>query len=224
MVMTDRLPPNQRHHRNVMPLESYIAYTPPTADVIGDAERGLNVEYDNQWADQVYSFLSSGKSLLSWCEQDGKPARSLVLQWLQNTDLKFEYLRERFDKAMTNRALAMIDEAADIADESLVVNAKGFFDPVSALDKKQRFDAKLRMAGLLDPLKFSPTTKTAQQIALTQINVTKNNVSELTDEQLLRVLTEFERKKDEHTVDVESTGGDGSTGASSPTQRPLLPG
>jgi hypothetical protein len=211
----------------MLPLESYIAYTSPVVDSVDDAERGLDVEYADAWADQIFLFLSAGKSLLSWCEQDGKPARSRVLQWMQDSDVKFDYLRTRFEKAMLNRALAAFDEAADVIDEPLVVNAKGFFDLVSAMDKKQRVDSKLRMAALLDPTKFAPLNKTAQSIQLNQVNLTKNNVVEMTDETLLRVLSEFERRKNGHPTSDPITrdpGGDGSEGTSSSPQRPQLPG
>ncbi len=127
---------------------------------------------------------------------------------------------------MVNRALATFDEASDVADEPLVVNAKGFFDPISAMDKKQRFDAKLRMAALLDPLKFAPLTKSAQSVSLTQVNLTKNNVTDMTDETLLRVLAEFERKKNGHTSDPVTGPAGGDSGARTPVQenRPQLPG
>ena len=182
-------------HRNTMPFESYIHYVPPTTDTVEDAELGLDVAYQALWADQIFLWLSAGKSLVSWCEQEGKPARSRVLQWLQDVDPQFDFIRERFEKGMLNRAAALIDESSDVADEPLVVNSKGFFDPISMTDKKQRFDAKLRMAALLDPVKFSPTSKVAQSIALTQINVTTKNVVSLTDEQLNQVVAEAERRK-----------------------------
>ncbi len=80
LFMDNHLPPR----RSVLPLEAYIAYQAPTQDTVDAAERGLDIEYSNTWADQIFLFLSAGKSLLSWCEQEGKPARSRVLQWLQD--------------------------------------------------------------------------------------------------------------------------------------------
>ena len=123
-----------------------------------------------------------------------------MLTWLNDTAQKFDHLRDRFEKGMLNRATALVDEAGDVAEEALVMGPKGFLDPISMADKKNRTDTKLRVAALLAPAKFSPTSKVAQQVALTQINVTKNNITELTDEQLQRIQAEFERKKAENSA------------------------
>jgi len=191
---------NSPLNRNLRTLESYIAYEAPIAHVIEEAERGLDVVYEDKWANEIFTWFSSGRTLVSYCQQPQKPARSLVLTWLNMPEPKYDHLRDRFEKGMVNRALAMIDEAGDVAEEPLMMTAKGGVDLGSMADKKSRFDAKLRLAALLDPAKFSPTSKVAQQVALTQINVTKNNITELTDEQLQRILAEFERKKAENSA------------------------
>lgn len=214
---------NSPLNRHARLLESYIAYEPPITEIVESAELGLTVEYEDRWADEIFTWFSSGRTLVSYCQQPQKPARSLVLSWLNQPDQKYDHLRDRYEKGLLNRAIALIDEVGDIAEEPLIVGPKGFLDPVSMADKKQRVDAKLRLAALLDPLKFSPLTKTAQSVALTQINLTKNNVIEMTDEQLLRVLSEMERKKthgDTTTVDLGGTGGTGGQRALGPSERP----
>jgi hypothetical protein len=212
-------------NRSVTTLESYIAYSPPTVESIVDAERGLDVPYEDRWADELFTWLSSGRSIISYCEQLQKPARSLILSWLNDADPMYDHLKERFEAGMCNRALAMVDDAAEIAEEDLLMGPKGFLDPISMSDKKSRVDAKLRLAALLDPIKFSPTSKVAQNIALTQVNITQKNVSERTDEDLLRVVAEYERRKNlgqRATAEPGRSSGSGSQGAANPPERPLL--
>lgn len=219
--------PNRPLHRTVMNLESYIAYTPPIVDTVENAERGLDVAYADQWGDEIFMWLSSGRTLVSYCQQPQKPARSLVLSWLNHPDQRYDHLRDRFEKGLINRAIALVDEAGDVAEEPLMMTAKGGVDLGAMADKKSRFDAKLRLAALLDPTKFAPLNKSAQSIQLNQVNLTKNNVVEMTDEQLLRVLTELERKKHgpaTSDIVVGPTSGDSSEGIIGSPKRPLLPG
>lgn len=211
--------------RTVRTLESYIAYTPPIVDAVEDSERGVGVAYEDRWADELFTWLSSGRAIVSYCQQPGKPARSLLLTWLQDDDPTHDHLRDRFEKGMMNRALALIDDSADIAEEDLLMGPKGFLDPVSAADKKNRVETKLKLAALLDPAKFSPTSKIAQQIAVTQINnITQKNVTEMTDEALLRVIAEAQRRMARgSTANSGATSGDRGTGTVSTQERPQLP-
>lgn len=205
-------------------LESWIAYEPPVLEVVEDSERGQNIPYEDRWADEIFTWLSSGRTLLSYCSQPSKPARSLVISWIHNADgAAYTHLRERVESGMINRAFAMVDDAGDIAEEPLLMGPKGFLDPISMADKRARVEAKLRLAALLDPIKFSPTSKVAQNIALTQVNITNKNVENLTDDQLARVLFEFEKRKSRGTTtDAVPTSGDSSAGTPDPSQRQNL--
>lgn len=218
---------NSPLNRGHLTLEHYIAYESPVAQVIQDAERGLDIAYEDKWGDEIFIWFSSGRTLVAYCQQPQKPARSLVLSWLNQPEQRYDHLRERFEKGLINRALALVDDAGEIAEEPLMMTAKGGVDLGSMADKKSRFDAKLRLAALLDPTKFAPLSKSAQAIQLNQVNVTKNNVIELTDEALLRVISELERRKHGPAAAdplTRPTSRDSSEGIISPPERPQLPG
>lgn len=190
-------------NRTVRTLESYIAYTPPQVDVTEDAERGLTVPYSERWPNEIYSWLSSGRSLVTWCQQPGKPARSLVIHWLGDHDERFNELREKFWLGWKNRGLALVDEAGDVIDEPLLMGPKGLMDPTSMADKKQRVETRLELAGLLDPARFRPAAKGGGVVVNNNtLNVTKETVGELSDEQLQRVILEFQKKTAAKARDV----------------------
>lgn len=185
---------NSPLNRDLRILEQYVAYSPPGLHVVEDAERGRDVPYEDRWSTELFSWLSSGRSIVEYCQQPGKPARSLILSWVQDRSPQFDTLRERFEAGLRNRALALVDDAGLITDEPIPLDGKGCTDVVAMSDKRQRTETKLRLAALLDPAKFAPTAK-GTTVNLTQVNVTQRNVAELTDEQLRQVLDEAARRR-----------------------------
>lgn len=199
--------PNYRHpfKQGVKSIDDYVAYVPPTLGLVEDAERGLDVEFSDAWGPEILSWLAAGKPLVTYCQQEGKPARSKVLLWFTDPDEKYTGLRADIERGLKLYALAAVDDAAVIAEEPLLMGTKGGLDQVAMMDKRQRVDLKLQLAGLLDPNKFAPTQKSVAKTSLTQINVTKNNVVELTDEQLQRVIDEAQRRKEAKVKEAEPT-------------------
>ncbi len=183
-------------NRNLRCLESYIALEPPATELVERAEAGLLVAFEDRWVGEIFQWLSSGRALSSYCAQPNKPARSLIFEWLQNPDQQFDDLRARFQAGLVNRALAMVDESLDIADEPLPITPLGMVDGGAAADKKSRVETRLKLAALFDPVKFAPLSKTALQAQVTQhIQVNQQNVLSLTDQQLETVILEAERRR-----------------------------
>jgi hypothetical protein len=205
--------------RNLRSIESYIAIEAPTQALVEDAEVGLNVVYADVWADELFQWMSSGRTILSYCQQPQKPARSLIFSWLQNQEPRFDYLRDKFRSALLNRALALVDEVGSIADEPLPMGPKGETDRGAAADKKQRMDAKLQLAALFDPSHWAPLSKQAiQSQTVNQLNITQTNVTNLTDAQLQEFISEAERRR----LRDRSTPGAG-VGSIIPTIRTTQP-
>jgi hypothetical protein len=182
-------------NRNLRTIESYIALEPPTTVLIEDAEAGLTIPYEDRWAEEIYTWFSSGRTLLAFCQLPNHPARSLVLRWVQDQDPMYDLLRERFKAGIINRAWAMIDEAGEIANEPVPMTAKGGADIGIIADKRQRMESRLQLAALFDPTKFAPASKNAMQAAVTNIQINQNNVVNLTDDQLVAVIAEAERRR-----------------------------
>jgi hypothetical protein len=181
---------------NLRCLESYLALEPPVTELVEVAETGLTVAYEDRWAGEVFQWLSSGRALSSYCAQPNKPARSLIFEWLQNTDARYDLLRERFHAGLINRALALVDESLDVADEPVMVGPAGMVDGAAVADKKSRVETRLRLAALFDPTRYAPLSKTALQAHVTNnLIVNQQNVTNLTDAQLTEFIAEAERRR-----------------------------
>ena len=183
-------------NRSLRTIEQYVALEPPTTQLIEDAEAGLTVPYEDRWPTEIYAWFSSGRTLVSWCQLPGRPARSLVLRWIQDPEITYDLLRDRFRMGLINRAFALVDDAGSVADEPLPFNSKGGVDVGAMADKKVRLDSRLQLAALFDPLRYAPLSKTALQARVTQnITVNQQNVVNLTDEQLTAIIAESERRR-----------------------------
>jgi hypothetical protein len=183
-------------NRGLRTIESYIALEPPTTVLIEDAEAGAAIPYEDRWAEEIYTWFSSGRTLLAFCQLPNHPARSLVLRWVQDQDPMYDLLRERFKAGIINRAWAMIDEAGEIANEPVPMTAKGGADIGIIADKRQRMESRLQLAALFDPTKFAPMSKQAiQSQTVNQLNITQTNVTNLTDAQLQEFISEAERRR-----------------------------
>lgn len=78
------------------------------------AKIGRPSKYSKEWRDKICEHLISGKSLTSFCKEDGNPSISMVFRWLQ----KHKAFREQYRYAREVQAQVLFDQCVDIADDS----------------------------------------------------------------------------------------------------------
>lgn len=117
---------------------------------------GRPTTFDPILADEIIEWMSGGKSLVSYCAQDGKPARSTVFRWLGlHRDFSDSYSRAR-----EAQADAIFDDCLDIADGK---NADVRLNDAGALvvdgevvrRSQVRIDTRLKVAARLHPRRYS---------------------------------------------------------------------
>jgi hypothetical protein len=100
--------------------------------------------FTDELALEICDWISDGKSLRSFCEQEGRPAKISVLRWLRdNPDFSTQYARAREDGADS-----LADDIQDITDKVLSKE----YDPNAA---RVAMDGKKWIAAKLKPKKYS---------------------------------------------------------------------
>jgi hypothetical protein len=80
--------------------------------------RGRPQTYTEQLGNEICEWLSVGKSLTSYCKQDGNPSYPTIMRWLWKGS---KWYRERFFKsymeAREQQAQCLVDSIIDISDD-----------------------------------------------------------------------------------------------------------
>lgn len=94
-------------------------------------------------ASEILAWLTKGKTLLSFCEQPGKPTRQTVMLWLEADEefaCHYKAAREQGQEA----ALERCEEIADIEPET----------PVQATWRKYQIETKLKILRMTNPARY----------------------------------------------------------------------
>ena len=76
---------------------------------------GRPPEFTQEIADNICEWLADGKSLKSFCRQDGSPRASTVFRWL--ADPRYVSFRDQYAKARDCLADTYFEDAVEIADD-----------------------------------------------------------------------------------------------------------
>lgn len=76
---------------------------------------GRPSSYTEEQADSICEHIASGKSLVSWCAQEGRPNYSTVTRWLE----AHESFRNKYVRAREDQADYLAEEIVQIADDGL---------------------------------------------------------------------------------------------------------
>jgi hypothetical protein len=127
---------------------------------------GAPSKHTPEIATKICDMLSSGKSLVSICNNPDMPSRSTVFGWLAKADEGDEAFKPFLDsylRAREAQADAIFDECLDIADDNsrdIVTDDEGNLrinnDVIARA--KLRVDTRMRMAGKLKPKKYGDRT------------------------------------------------------------------
>ncbi len=99
--------------------------------------------YHQYWANRICSHIERGWSLRSYCEKDGNPRMTTVLQWLKDApDFQVQYAQAREASAD-----ASYDHVGNLSEKA----AHGQIDPAAA---RVAIDARKWMAGKMKPKKY----------------------------------------------------------------------
>lgn len=77
------------------------------------AEIGRPSSYSQENADSICDHIASGKSLVSWCQEAGRPSYTSVMRWLE----AHESFRESYARARQDQADYLAEEIVQIADD-----------------------------------------------------------------------------------------------------------
>lgn len=104
--------------------------------------------------DEVIQWISAGKSLMSWCAQEGKPDRSTVCRWTEK-DPEFA---QRFARARDEGCDVMAEELLHLAASKpgTFVDAAGNerIDPGAVQWHRLRVDTVQKMLACWQPKKY----------------------------------------------------------------------
>jgi hypothetical protein len=112
--------------------------------------------YSQQLADEICDWIASGKSLRSFCAQDGKPTMQCVMAWLFKD--KHPGFIDQYARAREAQAEVHADEINDIADDAMndvIVTEDGIVKNHELVQRsKLRIDARMWIASRLLPKKY----------------------------------------------------------------------
>ena len=98
----------------------------------------MKYELTQALADEICEHIGDGKSLRSFCEQEGRPSAPTVCRWLRMEETA--WFAEQYARAREVQADALFNDILDIVDQAE--------DPQIA---RLRMDARKWMAGKLRP-------------------------------------------------------------------------
>ncbi len=93
---------------------------------------------------EILDWLIKGKTMLSFCEQEGKPTRRLVFQWLDEDPVFYAH----YKAAQEKRQEVVIEEVERIADIEPET-------PVQATWRKYQMDTKLKILRMTNPARYA---------------------------------------------------------------------
>ena len=111
---------------------------------------GRKEEYSKESvSEEMFERMANGESLGSICRDAHMPSRGLVYYWMTFNPS----IAERFARAQESQSHALIDDCLQIADSvALSGNATADAGPINLA--KMRIDARLRIAGKINPTRF----------------------------------------------------------------------
>lgn len=116
---------------------------------------GRPTRYTQELADDLLAWMADGKSVASWCREEGRPHVATVLRW---TAAHLDF-REAYARARELHADAIFDECVDIADNSAddwVETSRGrVFNGEAAARSRVRVETRMKVAARLNPRKYS---------------------------------------------------------------------
>jgi hypothetical protein len=125
--------------------------------------------YTREVADAICEHIAHGKSLVSYCSQDGTPGYSTVMRWLTED----ETFRENYTRAREAQADYLAEDVVNIADEEVTMVKRSkhqhgasagddtdenevevVFDPTAVARNRLRVDARKWYAARMAPKKY----------------------------------------------------------------------
>jgi hypothetical protein len=107
----------------IITAENFDEHFPPP-----EFKRAVKVFYSTELADEICRWLEQGRTLKSWCDQDGKPDVTAVFDWWKaHPDFDIKYLAAR-ERGMETLAETMLEDAAAERPPDKVPSARLTFD------------------------------------------------------------------------------------------------
>lgn len=111
---------------------------------------------------EIHAWIESGKTLRSYCRQDGKPSNSLVYEWLEADALTQDKTESgRFARARELGEAQILQECLEIADNTQVgeiVTEKADGIEIKRADmiehRKLRIETRLKLLAKWNPRKY----------------------------------------------------------------------
>lgn len=128
---------------------------------------GRPSDYTEEQADSICEHIAGGKSLVSWCNPEGRPNYTTVMRWLQS----FEDFRNKYARAREAQADFLAEEIVSISDTPVKgfktkTNEKGEIE-ITESDmiehRRLQVDARKWYASKLAPKKYGDKTETTHK-------------------------------------------------------------
>lgn len=128
---------------------------------------GRPSDYTEALGDSICEHIAGGKSLVSWCNPEGRANYTTVMRWLQN----FEEFRNKYARAREAQADFLAEEIVNIADTPLKgvktkTNEKGEVETTEGdmiEHRRLQVDARKWYASKLAPKKYGDKTETTHK-------------------------------------------------------------
>lgn len=128
---------------------------------------GRPSSYTEALGDSVCEHIAGGKSLVSWCNPEGRPSYTSVMRWLQAN----EPFRDKYARARDAQADFLAEEIVSIADTPLKgvktkTNEKGEVETTEGdmiEHRRLQVDARKWYASKLAPKKYGDKTETTHK-------------------------------------------------------------
>jgi hypothetical protein len=116
--------------------------------------------YSQEVADAICEHIAHGKSLVSYCSQDGAPGYSTVMRWLTDN----ETFRDKYVRAREAQADYLAEEIVQIADDGLndtyEVDGETRVNQDVVARSRLRVDARKWYAARMAPKKYGDKVQT----------------------------------------------------------------
>jgi hypothetical protein len=133
-----------------------------------DRVPGRPLTYTEELADEICAWLSSGKTLTSYCDKPGKPSYTTIMNWLWKGSKWYkEDFSKKYDMARQMQSECLADSIMDIADESSGDwsetelkdgKKKVVFNPEAVQRSRLRMEARKWIASKMWPKKYGESS------------------------------------------------------------------
>lgn len=117
---------------------------------------GRPSEFTQETADAICEHIADGKSLRSYCNQEGAPSKSAVMKWLSERPT----FADQYARAREMMADSHHDDIVDISDDKTI-------DPAH---KRLMLDARKWSASKLAPRKYGERLELAGQVTVGRVS------------------------------------------------------